>query len=50
MAYLLEYTSSLASHVALVVKNPPTKAGDVRTADSILGSGRPPGGGHANPL
>ena len=50
MAYLLEYTSSLASHVALVVRNPPTNAGDVRTAGSILGSGRSPGGGHSNPL
>ena len=50
MAYLLEYTSSLASHVALVVRNPPTNAGDVRTAGSILGSGRSPGREHANPL
>ena len=29
---------------ALVVKNPPAKAGDVRDADSIPGWGRSPGG------
>ena len=33
-------------HVALVVKNPPANAGDVRDSGSIPGSGRPPGGGH----
>ena len=36
--------------VALVVKNPPTNAGDKRGAGSIRGSGRSPGGGHGNPL
>ena len=36
-----------ASQVALVVKNPPTGAGDLGL---ILGSGRSPGGGHSNPL
>ena len=36
--------------VALVVKNPPAIAGDVRDAGSIPGSGRSPGGGHGNPL
>ena len=36
--------------VALVVKNPPANAGDVRDAGSIPGSGRSPGGGHGNPL
>ena len=36
--------------VVLVVKNPPTKAGDVRDAGLILGSGRTLGGGHGNPL
>ena len=35
-----------ASHVALVVKNPPANAGEVRDAGLILGSGRSPGGGH----
>ena len=33
-----------------MVKNPPTKAGDIRDVGSILGSGRSPGGGHGNPL
>ena len=39
-----------ASQVALVVKNPSAKAGDIRDSGSIPGSGRPPGGGHGNPL
>ena len=34
----------------LVVKNPPTNAGDVRYTSSIPGLGRSPGGGHSNPL
>ena len=38
------------SQVALVVKNPPAKAGDVRDLESNPWSGRPPGGGHGNPL
>ena len=36
--------------MALVVKNPPANAGDVRGADLIPGSERFPGGGHGNPL
>ena len=36
--------------MALVVKNPPATAGDIRDASSISGSGRSPGGGHGNPL
>ena len=36
-----------AYQVELVVKNPPTKAGD---ADLIPGLGRSPGGGNGNPL
>ena len=36
--------------MALVVKNPPASAGDIRDAGSIPGSGRSPGGGHGNPL
>ena len=36
--------------VALVVKNPPAKAGDSRDLGSIPGLGRSPGGGHGNPL
>ena len=35
---------------ALVVKNIPAQAGDVRDAGLIPGSGRSPGGGHGNPL
>ena len=31
--------------MALVVKNLPANAGDIRDASSILGSGRCPGGG-----
>ena len=36
--------------VALVVKNPPGNAGDLRDLSLITGSGRPPGGGHGNPF
>ena len=36
--------------MALVVKNLPTNAGDVRDVGLIPGSGRSPGGGHGNPL
>ena len=40
-----------AARVALVVKNPPGNAGDVRDAGLIPGSGRSPeGGGHGNPV
>ena len=39
-----------ASQVALVVKNLPANAEDVRDEASIPGSGRSPGGGHGNPL
>ena len=38
-----------ASQGALVVKNPPADAGDVRDVGSIPGLGRSPGGGHGNP-
>ena len=38
-----------ASQVALVVKNPPPNAGDVRDVGSIPGLGRSPIGGHGNP-
>ena len=38
------------SQVALVVKNLPASAGDVRDAGSIPGSGRSPAGGHGNLL
>ena len=36
--------------MALVVKNPPVKAGDVRDVGLIPGWERSPGGGHGNPL
>ena len=39
-----------AYQVALVVKNPPASAGDVKDAGSIPGLGRSPGGGSGNPL
>ena len=48
IGYPLQY--SWASQVALVVKNPPANAGNVRDSGSIPGSGRSPGGGHDNPL
>ena len=38
-----------ATQVALVVKNPPTNAEDIRDEDSVPGSGRFPGGGMATP-
>ena len=39
-----------ASQVALVVKNLPANARDIRNAGSTPGSGRFPEGGHGNPL
>ena len=39
-----------ASQVAPVVKNPTASAGEVRDVGLIPGLGRPPGGGHGNPL
>jgi len=36
--------------VALVVKDTPARAGDIRDTGSIPGLGRSPGGGHGNPL
>ena len=36
--------------MALVVKNPPANAGNMRDLGSIPGLGRSPGGGHDNPL
>ena len=41
---------SLPFQVALVVKNPPANAGDIRDAGSIPVSGRSPVGGPGNPL
>ena len=39
-----------ASQVALVVKNLPANAGDIRDMGLIPGLGRSSGGGHGNPL
>ena len=39
-----------ASQVALVVKNPPANAGDIRDVGSIPRLGRSPGAGNGNPL
>ena len=36
--------------MALVIKNPPASAGDLRDVGSIPGSGQSPGGEHGNPL
>ena len=44
------YRITWASQVALVVKNPPANAGDIRDEGSVPGSGRSPGGGQGNPL
>ena len=38
------------SQVALMVKNQPAIAGDIRDSGSIPGSGRSPGGGNGNSL
>ena len=40
-------TTKWASQVALVVKNPPTNAGDIRDVDLISGLGRSPEEGMA---
>ena len=40
----------LTSQVALVVKNPPANAVDLRDEALVPGLGRAPGGGHGNPL
>ena len=48
--YIPTYTHVWVSQVALVVKNLPANAGDIRDMGLIPGSGRSPGGGHGNPL
>ena len=49
--YLLVSRIELRAYlVALVVKNLPGNAGDIRDTGSIPGSERSPGGGHGNPL
>ena len=40
----------LTSHMALMIKNLPANAEDVRDVGSIPGSGRSPGGRHDNPF
>ena len=47
---ILQGIRSRASQVALVVKNPPANAGDIRDMSLISGSGRSSGGGHGNTL
>ena len=47
---LNQLTTLWASQVAIVVKNLPADAGDIRDTGSIPWSGRSPGGGHGNPL
>ena len=42
--------STLASQVALVIKNPPASAGAIRDVGLISGSGRSPGEGNGNSL
>ena len=39
-----------ASQMALVVKNSPASAGDIRDTSSIPGLGRSPGGGNGDPI
>ena len=46
----LKSCAILAFQVALVVKNPPAKAGDARDVGSIPGLGRSPGVGSGNLL
>ena len=48
--YVYTYICIWASQVALVVKNPPAKAGDLRDLGSIPESGRSPGGWRGNLL
>ena len=44
------FFSMLTFALALVVKNPPANAGELRDAGSIPGLGRSPGGENGNPL
>ena len=49
ITFHFSYIKFGASQVALVVKNPPANAGDIRDMGSIPGP-RCPGGGHGNPF
>ena len=44
------YSNHWASCMVLVVKNPPTNAGDARDVGSIPGKGRSPGEGNGKPF
>ena len=46
--FIFVYGASGASQVVLVVKNPSTKAGDIRDVGLIPRWGISPGGGHGN--
>ena len=48
--HMISVICGWGSHVALVVRNPPADAGDLRGMGSVLGLGRSPGGGHGNSL
>ena len=50
MSYIVIQSSPAASQAALMVKNPPANAGDVRDLNLIPGLGRSLGGGHGYPL
>ena len=50
ITYWNKMSSAEGSQVALVVKNLPASARDIRDVGSIPGSGRYPGGGHDIPL
>ena len=50
MDYNIETIRIRASQVALMVKNPPANAGDIRHMGSLPGSRRSPGGGNGNLL
>ena len=45
-----EGNSVICNNTALVLKNLPASAGDVKDVGSIPGSGRSPGGGQGSPL
>ena len=47
---LISFSDMQASQAALVIKNLPVSAGDVKGRDSIPGAGRFPGAGNGNPL
>ena len=46
----LQRQQQAESQVALVVKNLPAIAGDIRDVGSVPGSEKSPGGGNGNPL